>query len=146
MNIISNISTTVLLFLQRTITELETRLQLKEAETVDLRQKLARNGTVVSDVNGKVHFSLATKSFLSCWQWTVLVWCRKKLCKYGLLPQSTDVISLESVCLRELFDFKMYESLSSNGKNRKLYIAMIGVSIVLEIKDFKFLELNINLF
>jgi len=38
---------------QRHITDLEARLALKDAEAADLRQKLARNGTVVSDVNGK---------------------------------------------------------------------------------------------
>ncbi|XP_052270288.1 liprin-beta-1-like isoform X2 [Dreissena polymorpha] len=36
---------------QRHITELEARLALKDAETAELRQKLARNGTLVPDVN-----------------------------------------------------------------------------------------------
>ena len=34
------------------MTDLEARLALKDAEAADLRQRLARNGTVVSDVNG----------------------------------------------------------------------------------------------
>ena len=37
---------------QHHVTDLEARLALKDAEAADLRQRLARNGTVVSDVNG----------------------------------------------------------------------------------------------
>ena len=40
------------LIFQHHVTDLEARLALKDAEAADLRQRLARNGTVVSDVNG----------------------------------------------------------------------------------------------
>ena len=48
----TNQTNVLLTCLQHHVTDLEARLALKDAEAADLRQRLARNGTVVSDVNG----------------------------------------------------------------------------------------------